>query len=269
MIRFYNQNISVDGERIAGIQSSSLSCPVPLAPINALGLGFYDQEIRGEISSSFSIETSIVTTGNVFGDFFAPKNFKWDGGDAPVGITGALMSSYEFSAGVGQIVGENFSFSVFGDVDAEAGTVEHTDVDVYVGRPDGITLSLSEFSTQSVQSVTYTMDMTPQSRKKCGQYLTGRDYFRAPPFEVSISVEFDVKASEFTGLYDQICAPRQENIEITLANICDDTPIRSLSAENARLVNFSTTASIGENRSVTLEFKAFANSTGQAMEWLT
>lgn len=269
MIRYYNQNISVDGSRIAGVQSTTLSCPVPYVPINACGLGFYGQEIRGEIVSTLSIDTSIVSTGNVFGNFFAPKNLKWDSGDAPVGITGALMSSYEFRAGVGEIVSENFSFTAFGDVDAESGTVAHTDVDVYIGRPDGITLSLSEFTTQSVQSVSYSMDMTPQSRKKCGQYLTGRDYFRPPPYEVSISVEFDVKESEFTGLYDQICSPRQETIQINLADACDDTVIRSLTAESAKLVNFSTSSSIGENRSVTLEFKAFANGTGQAMGWLT
>lgn len=271
-IRFYEQSLGVDGEALAGVQSASLSYQLPYSALTACGTGLVGVEIQGEVVAQLNVETYVVTTGRSFGpNYFDAKEVQLDRKNGNVQIDAAHLTEYTFSATVGEIVRESFAFRSFGEV-GEAGTTRFLNTgQIHIARPDGISLSLDEFSTQSVQSVTYAVACPITARRLCGGYTGVPETYRLPPFEVTIDINMNLRGHEFSSMRDQICNPRVETLVIESKRlICEDDPIslRTLSAEGATLIGYSSASSIQENVSVDLQFVAYANSISQLTGWL-
>lgn len=271
IIKYFDQNVYLGAQRLQGVQSASFSTNVPHSPVNVCGSGLWGQEIQGEVQANLSIGTIIVTQDSPLADAFASKEIVWHQGDAMgVAITGARLSEYTVECGIGAPITENLTYSIYGpSAGAAPQTIVSTDADIMIAKPAGVTISIGEFTTNDVTSLTYRMSPKYKTHWKVGAYLDGPETELILPIEVGVSVSMDVRAFSVTGSFEQVCSPRLENITILIENPCGDGTIRTLKANGARFISTAEDSDIGGNLNAKLEFVAYANSAAEAQGWLT
>lgn len=270
IIRYFDQNIYLGAQRLQGVQSVSFSTSVPYSPINVCGVGFWGQEIQGEVQANLSVNTTIVTQSSPVSDAFSSKVLTWNQSAEGVGITGARLSEYSVECEIGAPISENMTYSVYGaSAGIPAQTIVSTDAPIMIAKPAGVTISIGEFATNDVTSLTYRMSPKYKANWKIGDYLSGPETELILPIEVGVSVSLDVRAFSVTGSFDQVCSPRLEDITILIQNPCGEDVIRTLRANGARFISTSEDSDIGGNLNAKLEFVAYANSVEEAQGWIT
>lgn len=271
IIKYFDQNVYIGAQRLQGVQSASFSTSVPYSPINVCGTGFWGQEIQGEIQSNLSIGTIIVTQDSPVVDAFENKQIVWhQGTEMGVSINNARLSEYTVECGVGAPITENLTYSIYGSsTGLVPQTIVSTDADIVIAKPAGVSISIGEFSTNDVTSLTYRMSPKYKTHWKVGAYLDGPETELILPIEVGVSVSMDVRAFSVTGSFEQVCSPRVEDITILIENPCGDGTIRTLKANGARFISTAEDSDIGGNLNARLEFVAYANSAEEAQGWLT
>jgi hypothetical protein len=260
---YQDQQVFINGTELKGVQSFDGSWSIPNANMIAAGYEFVGSEIEGELVGEVSVSRNIITgedpiTG-LMGDsisgylLYGPHQTK----NKSFNFNNGYITSYSSSCSIGEVASSNFSLTAYGDI----GTGNITDttydeIDPVIATANSMTLNTSFGSTNAVQSYSFDLSLETKPIYKMGDMFVPSKFEVSTPISVSTSFEIVANEYEVKNLIDSICSNDfVENISFSLNEKCNSNPIRSFTLNNAKLVNSSITAGIGNNLSISLGFE--------------
>lgn len=268
---YNDQQVFINGSELKGVQSFDGSWSVPNNNMIAAGYEFVGSEIEGELVGEVSVSRNIITgedpitglIGNKMSGYllYGPhqtktKSFNFNNG---------YINSYSSSCSIGGIASSDFSLTAYGDIGTgEITNTSYEEIDPVVATANSMTLNTSFGTTNAIQSYSFDFSLDTKPIYKIGDMFIPSKLEIATP--ISVSTNFEIVANEYEvkNLIDSICSNSfVENISFSLNEKCSSTPIRSFTLNNARLINSSITAGIGDNLAINLGFENQFSSIGE------
>ena len=151
-----------------------------------------------------------------------------------------------------------------GAVDVPTGRSVDPPAPLYVARPGDITLNVSGWQCNRVQSYSYQISIGRTPLETMNDNWGTPGFIVEYPIPIDITFELDVDSYEAKRFFDFICTPLRQDLEITL-NDCNNTcglgsGIRTFKAPHARLITYNHAGSIETALRATLEYRAYVTS---------
>lgn len=269
---FYNdQQVFINGNELKGVQSFDGSWSVPNTNMMAAGYEFVGSEIEGQLVGEVSVSRNIVTGQDpITGMMHTPvsgyllygphqaknKSFNFNNG---------YINSYSSSCSIGEIATADFSLTAYGDIGTGLITdTSYEEIAPIVATANSMTLNTSFGSTNAIQSYSFDFSIGVTPVYRIGDMFSPSKFYTETPITTSTSFEIVANEYEIKNLLDAVCSDDFiENISFSLNEKCSSTPIRTFTLNNAKLIDSSISAGIGDNLSISLGFEnQFSSVTG-------
>lgn len=259
-------------QELKGVQSFDGSWSVPYEQMMAAGYNYVGTEVGGELVGEVSVSRSIVTSGDPITGLinspvsgyliYGPK----ESYDKAFNFSRGYINSYESSCSLGGVASCDFGLTAYGGIGKiNDETRTYTPISPDVATADNISLTTDFGSTNAIQSYTLgiTFDRTPVN--KIGQDFAPTEFTTAMPIVANISFEVLANDYEIQNIREVICGGFTSNLVVEL-NKCGGDNIRTFRLSDAKLIDSSLQAGIGDNMSISLTYESYYSSITGAIE---
>lgn len=269
------QHFFLNGVEVPGVQSCDIEYSQPVAPLKHIGCGGKYFAIPASRFSAQSNVSALLISNDPFISLTGYSGVngylvKTYGNTAQnFSFVSGYLTNYTVNCSIGQIPQINAAFDVFG----EAGKVDSSDsprisadfsaissntatAPLRVAGANSITLNLSDFSTNRVQSFNIAI-----SCPRSPQYIVGQrfpiDVQMAGPIEVS--VDFAMDLNDYNARKASLFPIRdtKSNLSIILNDIATNSPISSHSFDGMTFAGESQRTNVNNSVSVITKYAGF------------
>ena len=255
--------------RVLGVQSFDGNWSLPVDTVSAAGYGPVAQAVNGSIEGSVSVSRLITRSDDpITGLLTVPLSGQLAYGKENEIFTKAFtfsrgyVTSFSSDCSVGGIATANFDISVYGGISSATGATSTVSKSVEVAKAGDINLNVNGYETNAVQSYSFNVSMGYSPVETLGNNFKPTEFIVSYPLEATMDFEIIMNDYETSGVYEQICSPIKQDLSIEL-NTCSGTNIRKFSLSDARLVDYNTTAGIGDNMGASLSYVKYLKTTGE------
>lgn len=251
---------------LKGVQSFDGSWSIPYDQMMAAGYDFVGTEVGGELVGEVSVSRFIISTGDpitglldtpISGYLIYGKNESYD---KVFNFKRGYITSYESSCAIGDVASADFGLTVYGDIGKTSSeSRSYTEIDPEAAIAGNISLTTDFGSTNAIQSYSLNIDFSRNPVHKIGEMLAPTEFTTDLPIEATVDFEAIVNDYEVENIRNVICSGFISDLTIDL-NTCSGTDIRTFKICNAKLINSSITAGIGDDMSVSLSYEGYYNS---------
>jgi hypothetical protein len=258
------QDVYIEGERLKGVQSCTASWSSPETYVNAIGYqgGTVGLSVDESLTSTFDVEQVITSSHEPIKKLFESVNIAGEikyGNNQNFAFSDGQITSYGCSCSVGSLPLTTFSILAFGNsgggIASKTRRVEDDD-SIMVATPGSLELDVYGHSSNAIQSFDISIPIEREPISLIGK-KNRPDHF-VPRFPIQVDCQFTliVQDYESSNLYDFICHPRQQDLNLSFMKCETSEYIRKFFLPKARLVDFSQQATIDNNLEVTLVYKS-------------
>jgi len=260
-----SQNVFIQGRRLAGVQSCVASWSSPESYVNAIGYegGFVGTSINESLSSEIEIEriissshdpiADIIDSVDIYGEVSSDIN--------TFSFSGAFVNSYSCSCSIGELPLISCGLTAYGDSGGTPSFSQspESDTNVIIATPGSLELDVFGHSSNAIQSfeLSITIGREPVNiigQKKPAHYVTS--------FPIEVDCKFDLIVQDYSSsnLSDFICSPRKQDLNLIFKDCLSGDEIRRFFIPQARLVDYSQSAGIGDSLTSSFTYKSLVNS---------
>lgn len=268
--RFYLGVTGGTMEELRGVQAVDAGWTRPETPLVVLGRGFAGAAVEGEIEGSVSVTRLIVTASDsvtgllgsgVQGVLAYGPNQQFD---KSIVFDSGFVTSYSSACSIGDVPSADLSIAVFGDIgEGATGSLSFaTNSDTaQIPVPGNISVDVSGFSTNAVQSYSVDVSISQRPLEKIGNNFAPTGFVLELPIQVSADFEMIVADYEAPDIRNTLCSPPSQTLTISL-NDCAGAKIRAFTIPSGRFMGFSQSASVGGNMTISTQYISYFNSLG-------
>jgi len=259
--------ISINGIRLTGASQFDFSKDPQADDIIRLGTLYVNDRITKDapkIEATINWTMGIGTTDPFFdiktGSVVSIEKFNIEAKDllGTETISGAYLTSYEISAGVGELVNGSVSYEANSQRWSSTGALTYssqTSDSVAPFIPSKIQIAnygegITNQTDFSIQSFTLTLPISRKSTAVLGKKIPK---FRYPEFPIVGDLNFSVLKTVLTGM-SEVPVLSKGITEIFLSN-CDSSDAKIFSVENSSLVGISESLDLEGNAKVDFSYK--------------
>ena len=256
---------------LKGVQSFDGSWSIPYEQMMAAGYDFVGTEVAGELVGDVSVSRSIITTGDpitglldvpVSGYLIYGKNESYN---KVFNFNRGYVTSYSSSCSVGDVASADFSLTAYGSIGKTSSeSRSYTEITAEPAIASNISLTSDFGSTNAIQSYSLSVDFTRAPIHRIGEMLAPTEFTTDLPIVGTIEFDVVVNDYEVNDVRDVICSGFTGNLIVDL-NTCTGGNIRSFKLCDAKLLDSSITAGIGDDMSLSLTYECYYNSVSGAV----
>ena len=257
---------------LKGVQSFDGGWSIPYDQMMAAGYDFVGTEVGGELVGEVSVSRSIISSEDpitgllntpVSGYLIYGTNESYD---KVFNFKRGYITSYESSYSIGDVANADFGLTVYGDIGKTSSeSRSYTEIDAEAAIAGNISLTTDFGSTNAIQSYSLNIDFSRNPVQKIGEMLAPTEFVTDLPIVASVDFEAIVNDFEAENIRNVICSGFSSDLTIDL-NTCSGTDIRTFKVCNAKLIDSSITAGIGDDMSVSLSYEGYYNSVTGAVD---
>ena len=253
-------------QEIKGVQSFDGSWSIPYEQMMAGGYDFVGSEVQGELVGEVNVERYVISGGDpitglindpISGFLIYGKNESYD---KVFNFKRGYINSYESSCSIGGVASCNFGLTAYGGIgNINSETRSYTEFTPEIATAGNINLTTDFGSTNAIQSYSLSISFERSPVPKVGEMFEPTDFTTALPIVANVSLEALVNDIELQNIKDVICSGFAQDLTIAL-NKCSGSNIMTFTLNDAKLIDSSITAGIGDDMSVSLNYAAYYNS---------
>ena len=239
----YEQQFYLSGILLSGVTSIDGSYSISENPINIIGKGYTYPVRQGPLVGNFNIDKYYIGQEpllNYTGD--SPISGSINYNNKSFGFNSGYLTDYNITCSIGSIPKSRATIAVYGNIGSgidSSGRNPHPDIAI----PNQGSISLS----------------TPRSPL----YKIGSPYpiqvDREFPISQDASFSVDVNDLEVSQIREYLLKPKQQTIEISLANPINESNIETITLKNARLLSQSIDSDSDGMLTIQLNYKSYIN----------
>ena len=265
-IIYDNQNVYIDGERLRGVQSCTASWSSPEAYVNAIGYegGFVGTAVNDSLAAEIEIERIIVSDYDPIPDKLDTTELSGEIGahTNSFAFQDAFVNSYSCSCAVGELPILSCGITAYGDsgggLTSKPRTSEKSD-NIVIATPGSLSLDVFGHNSNAIQSFNLSIAISREPINVIGKSKPAH-YVTSFPIEVDCQFVLLVQDYSSSKLSDFICNPRRQDLNLAFKDCKTQEDIRRFFIPQARLIDFSQTAGIGDSMEATFAYKSLINS---------
>ena len=259
-------------EELKGVQSFDGSWTVPYEPMLAAGYNYVGSEVGGELVGEISVSRTIVTSDDpITGLIDLPVSGYLVYGakesyDKVFNFSRGYVTSYDSSCSIGDAASCDFSITAYGGIGKiNNESRSYTPITPDVATADNISLTTDFGSTNAIQSYSLNLSFDRTPVNKIGQSFLPTEFTVSLPVVASLDFEILTNDYEIENIRDVICSNFTSNLILALDK-CGGDNIRTFTVSNARLMNSSIQAGIGNDMTMSVSYEAYYDSVTGAAE---
>jgi hypothetical protein len=268
-VRYDTQNVFINNRHVEGSITHSASIATNKTAVMVAGTGFAGTSSSGPTTKEFSVGRNIVAVEDPITGFLTGSvnaSFKYGTRKATqksFSLNRGFVSSYSLAAAVGQVATSDFSIVGMARAGAQTeynNSPSSPSYDIVVMRPGDVSVNVSGWETNRVQSFAYTANIERNPKYLLGgQRFIDSDFDRfvqndvVYPIEINCDFEFEVDDYEIEDVQNMLCDPIVQNLNFSFSN-CAGGGSRLFHAPNAELAEYSHEASTDGSLSVTVKY---------------
>lgn len=262
------QDVYVEGERLKGVQSCLASWSSPETYVNSVGFegGTVGLSVDDSLTSNFDIEQIITSGHDPLINLFESTEIKGEilyGDNQNFSFSGGQIVSYGCSCEVGSLPIISSSILAYGNsgggIPSSARRIED-DESIMIATPGSLELDVFGHSSNAIQSFEISIPIEREPISLIGGQNRPAHFVPSFPIQVDCQFTLIVQDYESSSLYDFICHPREQDLNLSFMKCESSEYIRRFFLPKARLVDFSQQATIDNNLEVTLIYKSLITS---------
>jgi len=256
----YEQQFYLSGILLSGVTSIDGSYSISENPINIIGKGYTYPVRQGPLVGNFNIDKYYIGQEpllNYTGD--SPISGSINYNNKSFGFNSGYLTDYNITCSIGSIPKSRATIAVYGNIGSgidSSGRNPHPDI--AIPNQGSISLNTTGYQTNRVTSFNYTLS-TPRSPL----YKIGSPYpiqvDREFPISQDASFSVDVNDLEVSQIREYLLKPKQQTIEISLANPINESNIETITLKNARLLSQSIDSDSDGMLTIQLNYKSYIN----------
>lgn len=260
------QNVYIEGERLRGVQSCTASWSSPEAYVNAIGYegGFVGTAVSDSLSAEIEIERIIVSSYDPIVDILSSIQISGEIGSNvnSFAFNDAFVNSYSCSCSIGELPSLSCSMTAYGDSGGGAYKKKQTkekDDSILIATPGSLSVDVLGHNSNAIQSFELSVAINREPFNIIGQNKPAH-YITSFPIEVDCQFVLLVQDYSSSKLSDFICNPRRQDLNLIFNDCVSGDEVRRFFIPQARLIDFSQTATIGGAMETTFVYKSLINS---------